>query len=92
MWADGIFRISYSALSPHNKVRIQMKVYFIDSWNGEEFVVRVDGVQVYSKTVISSHQTHNLMFRDAKDRIEPVTLTIPHLSSSLIIEFESKLT
>lgn len=47
---------------------------------------------MYSNMVVSSSQTLNLMFRDAKDRIEPITLTLPHLSSSLMIEFESKLT
>jgi len=47
---------------------------------------------VYSKTVVSTSQSLNLMFRDAKDLIEPVILTLPHLSSNLMIEFESKLT
>lgn len=36
-------------LPPHYKMRIRVQFWKIDSWDGESFIIYVDGVNVYQK-------------------------------------------
>ncbi|KAM3143282.1 hypothetical protein pb186bvf_004614 [Paramecium bursaria] len=91
VWADGYFQKQYNSIPAHNKLRIYLTAYFIDNWFNDSFQILVDGVTIFSETLNSLTQTSNIMHRNAFDKIENISLTVNHNSSTLLIKFQSNI-
>lgn len=84
----------YTGLPPHNSIILKVRLYFVDSWDGEPFFVYADGVQVYSEnwryTNIASQDicgnpSHSDQVFDRE------TLPFEHMNSELTLLFNTTL-
>ncbi|KAM3138958.1 hypothetical protein pb186bvf_008971 [Paramecium bursaria] len=91
VWADGYFQKQYNSIPAHNQLRIYLTVYFIDNLLIDQFKMFVDGVSVFSESLISLTQTQNIMHRDTLDKIQNIQVTVNHNSSTLLIKFQSNI-
>ncbi|EGR30342.1 hypothetical protein IMG5_134320, partial [Ichthyophthirius multifiliis] len=84
---------TYSVLTKHNTIKISFKLFFIDTWDKEDFIVWVDD-QVVGKVTKSETWggQQNICGWDAsKEEIYDLQFTVYHTGNSVKVSFGDKL-
>ncbi|KAL4489108.1 hypothetical protein ABPG73_005595 [Tetrahymena malaccensis] len=78
--------------NPHYQLTISFTAYIIDSWDAEQFYVQIDGTQIVNLTEDFNYFPSQICgLNEYYDKVEKITQTIPHASTSVDIIVSSNL-